>query len=153
MVNSPLWKELKKYSYKNYTCYIYGKYTENYPTEIKGKVVYKESIETKIEIMNPSGDIVYKMDWSEMYHRNKEKYHHQYLIRFRLLVNDIWYYLKHKDGKIVHIEEDYQRVLNDWTTYTETIIDRLIHDYEKEIYEQQMTDGLPDSVFIKYLDR
>jgi len=152
-----IWKELKAGSYKNYGYHIYGKYTEDYPTEIDGEVVYKESIETSVKIMNPLGDIVDEYSWFDnLMHNYNESY--RYLIRFRQVykkgrgIKGLYYELFPRLEEVIHIEDDYQRVLNDWTNYCERKIDGMVSEREKELYEQEMTDGLPDSVFIKYLD-
>lgn len=147
------WKELKKGSYKNYTYCIYGKYTENYPTIINGEEKYKEGIETKIEIMNPTGDILHESSWFDMEMNRFNDVPYQYLIRFRTVLNYVWYKMSPKITDVIHIEDDYERVMSDWNCYCEQIIDKEINGFEKEKYEQEMTDGLPDSVFIKYLDR
>lgn len=148
-----LWKELKKGSYKNYTYYIYGKYTESYPTEIDGKVVYKEAIETSIKIMNPLCEIIHENSWFNMEMTRLDATPYHYLIRFRTVLKYVWYKMSPKIVDVIHIEDDYERVVSDWTNYCEQIIDRELKDFEKEKYEQEMTDGLPDSVFVKYLDR
>lgn len=148
-----IWKELKCGNYKNYGYHIYGKYTEDYPTEIDGKIAYKESIETKIKIMNPLGDVIHEMHWLEYHQTKYEKINFQYLIRFRPILKFRWYKMMPKLLDVIHIEDDYVRVLNNWKSYAEQIIDGQLKDFEKEKYEQEITDGLPDSVFIKYLDR
>lgn len=147
------WKELKKGNYKNYTYYIYGKYTEDYPTEIDGKVVYKEAIETSIKIMNSLGEIVHENSWFNMEMTRFDTIPYQYLIRFRTVLKYVWYKISPKIVDVIHIEDDYERVMSDWANYCERKIDGMVSLQEKEKYEQEMTDGLPDSVFAKYLDR
>ena len=149
-----IWKELKKGDYKNYTYYIYGKYTEDYPTEIGGTEVYKEAIETSIKIINPLGDIVHENSWLNYELHNHKDIPYKYLIRFRKVYMSGWFYdLFPKIEKVIHIENDYSRVLADWNKYAEEVINGQLKESEKDRYEQEMTDGLPDSVFIKYLDR
>lgn len=146
------WKELKKVNYKNYTYRILGYYMTNYTTKFRD-AEYKDNIGTKVEIINPSGEVVHSINWMEYSDRHSETSHYQYLIRFRTINKAKWYDMFPKPVDIIHIEDDYHRVLSDWTKYCEGKIDKLITKSEREKYEREITDGLPDSVFVKYLNR
>lgn len=147
-----IWKELKKDNYKNYTYVIYGKYTEDFPIEI-GETVYKESIETKVKVLNPLGEVIKVVDWIEYegggYFITYNK-PYKCLIQFNPIYKKTFGFKKLVGT--LHIEEKYDLVIREWESFVKQLVDNSIKEHEKEKYEQQVTDGLPESVFKLYTD-
>ena len=113
MENEHLWKELKRGSYKNYSYRILGYYMTNYTTRFRD-TEYSDNIGTKVEIRNPLGEVIHGINWLEYSDKNNETSHYQYLIRFRVVQETKWWYAFPKPVDLIHIEDDYHRVLADW---------------------------------------
>ena len=146
-----IWKELKSKRYKNYGYRILGVYSNDFYMEI-GDTTYTESIETKVEIMNPLGDIIKEINWfdKEGGHYMLHNHPYEYLIQFTPVYDKKWF------GKVlidvIHIEDKYHQVIDKWENYCENYIDENISSNDNEVYCQEMTDGLPNNLFMKYAE-
>lgn len=131
---------LKDYSYKEYKVSIKGEFKKHYSIKFNEEWL-DGGVETTLFIFDNKDNLKRHISFIQMSDRllceadnfvAKNRFIGQRLFR--------------KPKGIITIQEDLDRVLNEWTEIANKIIDNIVKEKEDELYEKLITDGLPNSL-------
>ena len=127
--------------YDNHLIEITARYTDDYEEWINGDR-YTGLVLLSCNIINNTGDTIKTSNnHSEVFSSDEN-----HTIRFQRKVDRYGFMKLKRKYSVIHIADEYERVLPLFLEYCREIVDRLARKQKRDIDCKKITDGLPDSL-------
>ncbi|MCM3109898.1 hypothetical protein [Lederbergia lenta] len=127
--------------YKDHIVKISAEYKKDYGIKVNGEWYYGR-IDLHGEILDNTGNYLTTISNDEYRHYENSKYaimfHRQY-IRYGFMK-------LRKEYSVIHISDEYERVFPLFLDRCHKYVDNVVEDNAVKLSEQEITDGLPDSL-------